>query len=93
MTPDETITDVRDAGGSRSPNGQHIFSTHVGGVPLFTRDGAWNSALTIEVVVEGSMLRHTNGAWQAAGWHVRVHGLSAGCPPGGAAITNGRVRS
>ena len=84
----EAIIDVPDAGGSRSPNGQHVFSTHVGGVSLFTRDGAWNGALAIEVVEEGSMIRHANGAWQAAGWHVRLGGL-----PVGAAITNGRVRT
>jgi hypothetical protein len=84
---DETTINVPDAGGSRSPNGQHVFSTHVGGVPLFTRDGAWNPTLAIEVIEEGSMLRHTGGAWQAAGWHLRVRGL-----PADAAITNGRVR-
>lgn len=84
---DETVIDVPDAGGSRSPNGQHVFSTQVGGVPLFARDGAWNGALAIEVVGEGSMLRYANGAWQAAGWHVRVRGL-----PVGSAITNGRMR-
>lgn len=88
MHVDETIIDVPAAGGSRSPNGQYIFSTHVGGMPLFTRDGAWNPALAVEVVEEGSMLRYANGAWQAAGWHVRVRGL-----PRDAAITNGRVRS
>lgn len=86
MSADELSIDVPDAGGSRSPNGQHVFSTHVGGVPLFTRDGAWNPALAVEVIVEGSMLRHAGGAWQAAGWHVRVRGL-----PAEAAITNGRV--
>ena len=84
---DETMVEVPDAGGSRSPNGQHVFSTHVGGVPLFTREGAWNGAVDIEIVEEGSMIRHANGAWQAAGWHLRVRGL-----PAGAAITNGRVR-
>jgi hypothetical protein len=88
MVVDETIIEVPDAGGSRSPNGQHIFSTHVGGVPLFTRDGAWNDAFAIEVVTEGNILRHAGGAWQAAGWHLRVRGL-----PAGAAITNERVRS
>lgn len=84
---EETIADVPDAGGSRSPNGQHVFSTHVGGIPLFTRDGDWNDTLTIEIVAEGSMLRHANGAWQAAGWHVRVRGVRRD-----AAITNGRIR-
>ena len=84
---DEAVIEVPDASGSRSPNGQHVFSTHVGGVPLFTREGAWNPALAIEVVREGSMLRHANGAWQAAGWQVRVRGL-----PADAAIMNGRVR-
>ncbi len=79
--------EVRDAGGSRSPNGQHLFSTQVGGVPLFTREGDWNPALAIEVVEEGSMLRHAGGAWQAAGWHLRVHSV-----PDDAAITVGRVR-
>lgn len=85
---DETVIEVPDAGGSRSPNGQHVFSTHVGGVPLFTRDSGWNPALVIEVVEEGSMLRHANGAWQAAGWRLRVCGL-----PRDAAITTGRVRA
>lgn len=80
--------EVRDAGGSRSPNGQHIFSTQVGGVPLFTSAGDWNSKLAIEVVAEGSMLRHADGAWQAAGWRLRVRGV-----PADAAITTGRVRS
>jgi len=80
--------EVHDAGGSRSPNGQHLFSTQVGGVPLFTREGDWNPALEIEVVAEGSMLRHAGGAWQAAGWHLRVHSV-----PDDAAITVGRVRS
>jgi hypothetical protein len=84
---DEAIVEVPEASGSRSPNGQHVFSTHVGGVPLFTWEGAWNPALGVEVVREGSMLRHANGAWQAAGWQVRVRGVSAD-----AAITNGRVR-
>lgn len=84
---DEAIIEVPDAGGSRSPNGQHLFSTHVGGVPLFTREGDWNGALIIEVVRAGSVLRHAGGAWQAAGWHVRVRGL-----PADATITNGRVR-
>ena len=87
MATDEGEIDVPDAGGSRSPNGQHVFSTHVGGVPLFTREGAWNPALEIEIVAEGSMLRHASGAWQAAGWHVRVRGA-----PAGAAIAMGRVR-
>jgi len=80
--------EVHDAGGSRSPNGQHLFSTQVGGVPLFTREGDWNPVLAIEVVEEGSMLRHAGGAWQAAGWHLRVHSV-----PDDAAITVGRVRS
>jgi len=79
--------EVRDAGGSCSPNWQHIFSTQVGGVPLFTREGDWNPVLTIEVVAEGNMLRHAGGAWQAAGWHLRVHSV-----PEDAAITTGRVR-
>lgn len=83
----ETSREVRDASGSRSPNGQHVFSTQVGGVPLFTREGEWNPALTIEVVEEGNMLRHANGAWQAAGWHLRVRGV-----PADAAITTGRIR-
>jgi hypothetical protein len=87
MATDEASIEVLDAGGSRSPNGQHVFSTQVGGVPLFTREGAWNPALAIEVIEEGSMLRHAGGAWQAAGWHLRVRGL-----PVGAAITNGKVR-
>jgi hypothetical protein len=87
MATDEASIEVLDAGGSRSPNGQHAFSTQVGGVPLFTREGAWNPALAIEVIEEGSMLRHAGGAWQAAGWHLRVRGL-----PVGAAITNGKVR-
>jgi len=80
--------EVRDAGGSRSPNGQHIFSTQVGGVPLFTREGDWNPALAIEVVADGNMLRHAGGAWQAAGWHLRVHGI-----PADTLITTGRLRS
>lgn len=80
--------EVRDAAGSGSPNGQHVFSTQIGGVPLFTRAGDWNPALAIEVVAEGSMIRHTGGAWQAAGWHLRVHSV-----PDDAAITVGRVRS
>ena len=79
--------EVRDVSGSRSPNGQHIFSTQVGGVPLFTREGDWNPVLAIEVVAEGNMLRHAGGAWQAAGWHLRVRNV-----PEGAAITTGRVR-
>jgi hypothetical protein len=83
----EAVIEVRDASGSRSPNGQHVFSTQIGGVPLFTREGAWNPALAVEIVREGSMLRHASGAWQAAGWHVRVRGVA-----GDAAITNGRVR-
>jgi hypothetical protein len=70
MAADDASIEVRDAGGSRSPNGQHIFSTQVG-----------------EVIEEGSMLRHAGGAWQAAGWHLRVRGLLSG-----AAITNGKVR-
>lgn len=85
---DDVSIEIPDAGGSRSPNGQHVFSTHVGGAPLFTRDGAWNPALTIDVIEEGSMLRHAGGAWQAAGWRLRVRGL-----PAESAITNGRVRS
>jgi hypothetical protein len=87
MATDEASIEVLDAGGSRSPNGQHVFRTQVGGVPLFTREGAWNPALAIEVIEEGSMLRHAGGAWQAAGWHLRVRGL-----PPDAAITNGKVR-
>ncbi len=87
MTEGDTSREVRDAGGSRSPNGQHVFSTQVGGVPLFTRAGDWNPALAIEIVEEGSMLRHASGAWQAAGWHLRVRGV-----PADAAITTGRVR-
>jgi hypothetical protein len=84
---DTALNEVPEASGSRSPNGQHVFSTHIGGVPIFTREGALNPTLAIEVVQEGSMLRHANGAWQAAGWHLRVRGL-----PANAAITNGRVR-
>jgi hypothetical protein len=87
MGMSEAVIEVPDAGGSRSPNGLHVFSTHVGGVPLFTRDGTWNPAIVIEVVEEGSMLRHVNGAWQAAGWRLRVHG------PADAAITTGRVHA
>ena len=87
MIEDEIRREVRDAGGSRSPNGQHVFSTQVGGVPIFTRDGHWNPALVIAVVEEGSMLRHASGAWQAAGWHVHVRGV-----PADALITTGRVR-
>lgn len=87
MMSNDMHRDVRDAGGSRSPNGQHLFSTLVGGVPVFTRDGGWNPALAIEVVEEGSMLRHANGAWQAAGWHLRVGGAPADAP-----VTTGRVR-
>jgi len=52
------------------------------------RDGTWNPALTITVIVEGSMIRHASGAWQAAGWHLVV----GGAPPD-AAITTGRVRT
>ncbi len=85
---DDASIDVPEAGGSRSPNGQHVFSTHVGGVPVFMRDGTWNPALTITVIVEGSMIRHASGAWQAAGWHLVV----GGAPPD-AAITTGRVRT
>ncbi len=88
MRENETGKEVHDAGGSRSPNGQHIFSTQVGGVPLFTREGNWNPALTIEIIEDGSMLRHVNGAWQAAGWHLRVRGV-----PADAGIVTGRVRS
>ncbi len=80
--------EVRDAGGSRSPNGQHVFSTHLGGVPLFTRDGDWNPALMIEVVEEGSMIRHASGAWQAAGWYLRVRSV-----PEETTLTTGRIRS
>ena len=87
MDVDEAVVEVADAGGSRSPNGQHIFSTHVGGVPLFTREGDWTPAFTVEVLTPGSLMRHPNGAWQAAGWCVRVRGV-----PAGAAITTGRVR-
>ncbi len=87
MDEDELSIEVREVSGSRSPNGQHLFGTHVGGVPLFTRAGDWNPALAIEIVEEGSMLRHANGAWQAAGWHLRVRGV-----PAESAITTGRVR-
>ena len=83
----ETSREVRDAGGSRSPNAQHVFSTQVGGVPLFTHEGDWNPALMIEIIEEGNMLRHANGAWQAAGWHLRVVGV-----PADAVVTTGRVR-
>jgi hypothetical protein len=88
MREDSTSREVRDAGGSRSPNGQYIFSTPIGGVPLFTREGEWNPEVAIEVLEEGSMLRHANGAWQAAGWHLRVRGI-----PADAAIVTGRVRA
>ncbi|MDQ2785831.1 MAG: hypothetical protein M3Y58_12600 [Chloroflexota bacterium] len=88
MTERATSREVCDASGSRSPNGQHIFSTQVGGVPLFTHEGGWNPTLTIEVVAEGNMLRHAGGAWQAAGWRLWVHNV-----PEDAAITTGRVRS
>lgn len=87
MDERETTREIPEASGSRSPNGQHIFSTHVGGLPVFTRDGGLNPVLTIEVVEEGSMLRHQNGAWQAAGWRLRVRGMAADAP-----ITNGKVR-
>jgi hypothetical protein len=87
MAEDDASIEIPDAGGSRSPNGQHVFSTQVGGVPLFTRDGAWNPVLAIEVIAEGSMIRHAGGAWQAAGWHLRARGV-----PSDAAITNGKVR-
>jgi hypothetical protein len=87
MDAGESSVDISDASGSRSPNGQHVFSTHVAGMPLFTRDGEWNPALAIEIVAEGNMLRHANGAWQAAGWHVRVRGFSEN-----SAITMERVR-
>jgi len=87
MDGDETDIEVQEASGSRSPNGQHVFGTQVGGVALFTREGGWNPALAIEVIEEGSMIRHANGAWQAAGWRLRVRGV-----PPGAAITTGRVR-
>lgn len=79
--------EITDVGGSRSPNGQHLFSTLIGGSPVFTADGMWNPALAIEVIEEGSMLRHENGAWQAAGWRLRVRGVPADAP-----ITTGRVR-
>lgn len=85
---DDTARDILDAGGSRSPNGQHIFSTQIGGVPLFALDGGWNPALHIEVVQAGSLLRHPNGAWQAAGWHLRVRGAPPDAP-----IVTGRVRA
>ncbi len=85
---DDASIDVPEANGSRSPNGQHIFSTHVGGISVFTRDGAWNPVLTVTVIAEGSMIRHASGAWQAAGWHLVVRGV-----PPDAAITTGRVRA
>ena len=87
MSEGDTSREVHDAGGSRSPNGQHIFSTQIGGVPLFTREGDWNPDMTIEVLDEGSMLRYASGAWQAAGWHLRVCGV-----PADATIATGRVR-
>ncbi len=87
MDENETGIEVRDASGSRSPNGQHLFGTQVGGVPLFTPAGGWNPALVIEIVEEGNMLRHTSGAWQAAGWYLRVRGV-----PAGAVVTTGRIR-
>ncbi len=79
--------EIADATGSRSPNGQHCFSTHVGGVPVFLADGTLNPALTIEVRTTGSMLRYPNGAWQAANWHLRVRGV-----PVDALVTNERIR-
>lgn len=87
MDEHETSIEVRDASGSRSPNGQHVFGTQVGGVQVFTPAGDWNPALAIEVVEEGSMIRHANGAWQAAGWRLRVRGI-----PASSAITTGRMR-
>jgi len=79
--------EIADANGSRSPNGQHCFSTHVGGVPVFLADGALNPALTIDVRTAGSMLRYPNGAWQAANWHLCVRGVSADAP-----VINARIR-
>lgn len=79
--------EIADANGSRSPNGQHCFSTHVGGVPVFLADGELNPALAIDVHTAGSMLRYPNGAWQAASWHLRVRGVSADAP-----VTNARLR-
>ena len=87
MSANEASIEVRDASGSRSPNGQHMFGTHVGGAPLFTPAGDWNPALAIEVIENGSMIRHANGAWQAAGWRLRVRGI-----PASSAITTGRMR-
>ncbi len=87
MNENEASIEVQDASGSRSPNGQHMFGTHVGGAPLFTPAGDWNPALAIEVIENGSMIRHANGAWQAAGWHLRVRGI-----PASSAITTGRMR-
>lgn len=79
--------EITDASGSRSPNGQHCFSTHVSGMPIFRTDGTINPALLIEVIAAGSLLRYPNGAWQAANWHLRVRGF-----PADAVITNARVR-
>ncbi len=76
----ETSIEVADAGGSRSPNGQHLFSTHIGGVAVFLPDGGWNPALAVEVLEAGSMTRHPNGAWQAAGWRMRVRGVPPDAP-------------
>lgn len=75
------------ASGSRSPNGQHVFSTQVGGVPVFLPDGTWNPALTIEIREAGSILRYPTGAWQAAGWRLHVRGVPPDAP-----VTTGRVR-
>lgn len=76
----EAGIEIADAGGSRSPNGQHLFSTHVGGVAVFLPDGGWNPALAVDVRGVGSMTHHPNGAWQAAGWRLRVHGVSPDAP-------------
>ena len=88
MEHDEaTGIEITDASGSRSPNGQHCFSTQVGGVPVFLRDGSLNPALAVVVIAAGSILRYPNGAWQAANWHIRVQGVPADAP-----VTNARVR-
>lgn len=79
--------EIADATGSRSPNGQHCFSTHVGGAPVFLADGTMNPALAINVRTAGSMLRYPNGAWQAANWHLYVRGVPADAP-----VTNARIR-
>ncbi len=84
---EEIFCDIANASGSRSPNGQHIWSTHIGGVPLWTPEGLWNPTLPIVVMEAGSMLRYPNGAWQAAGWQVRVTGVAPDAP-----VTNARVR-